>query len=102
MADGGSLYITTDMDYDGDKADEKRVKIVVRDTGMGFDEKIMSQLFTPFLTTKEEGSGLGLAIVKRIVEGLQGEVQGGNHPEGGAMATIRLPLLPSGSGKVGI
>ncbi|MCD6295534.1 MAG: PAS domain-containing sensor histidine kinase, partial [Deltaproteobacteria bacterium] len=67
----------------------------VRDTGSGFDEKALSQLFVPFFTTKEGGSGLGLATVKRIVEGLQGEVRGGNHPEGGAEVAISFPVSPS-------
>jgi signal transduction histidine kinase len=67
------------------------VKIVVRDTGEGFDDKALSQLFIPFFTTKEGGSGLGLATVKRIVEGLQGKVTGSNHPEGGARIIILLP-----------
>ena len=70
----------------------KRVKIVVRDTGKGFDKKTLPQIFTPFFTTKEKGSGLGMAIVKRIVEGLKGEVYGDNHPEGGARVTIYLPI----------
>ncbi len=89
MPDGGSLYIVTDI-----KSDQKRAEIVVRDTGRGFDEKALSQLFIPFFTTKEGGTGLGLAIVKQIVEGLHGDVSGGNHPDGGAKITILLPLSP--------
>lgn len=67
------------------------VRITIKDTGKGFDNKVLSNLFTPFFTTKENGTGLGLATVKRIVEGLKGEVIGRNHPEGGAEITIILP-----------
>jgi len=91
MPDGGSLYVTTDFNSKETQTDQKMVKIIVRDTGQGFNEKALSQLFTPFFTTKEGGSGLGLATVKRIVEGLYGEVDGGNHPENGARITILLP-----------
>ena len=66
------------------------VKIIIRDTGKGFSQKALSQMFTPFFTTKDGGSGLGLAMVKRIVEGLQGKIYGENHPEGGAVVTLYL------------
>jgi len=68
------------------------VKVIVRDTGKGFNEKTLSKIFTPFFTTKEGGSGLGLAIVSRIVTGLKGRVSGRNHPEGGAEITVMLPI----------
>ncbi|MEE9609725.1 MAG: ATP-binding protein, partial [Desulfatiglandales bacterium] len=70
-------------------------KITVRDTGQGFSKRALSHLFTPFFTTKEGGSGLGLPIIKRIVEGLEGEVYGKNHPDGGAEITILLHPSPS-------
>ena len=92
MPGGGSFHIITEV-VDGKDAlapGQKIVKITARDTGDGFSEKALSQLFTPFFTTKEGGSGLGLATVKRIVEGLKGNVQGRNHPEGGAEVTIFL------------
>jgi two-component system sensor histidine kinase PilS (NtrC family) len=97
MPDGGSLHISTDL-VDGHDLPEKGLrvgKITVRDTGQGFSKKALSHLFTPFFTTKEGGSGLGLAIIKRIVEGLGGEIQGKNHPDGGAEITILLHPSPS-------
>ena len=95
MSDGGSLRVATDLESDPPQSDRKMVKIVFHDTGKGFDEKVLSQLFTPFFTTKANGSGLGLAIVKRIVEELKGEVLGDNHPNGGAEITILLPMSPA-------
>jgi two-component system sensor histidine kinase PilS (NtrC family) len=91
MSDGGSLWVVTDLEAETSPSDQQRVKVIVRDTGHGFDEKVLRQLFTPFFTTKEKGSGLGLAIVKRIIEGLHGEVSGSNHSRGGAEVTILLP-----------
>lgn len=92
MDNKGTIYVTAGLESNPREPDRERVRIVVRDTGKGFDKKVLSQLFIPFFTTKERGSGLGLAIVKRIVEALQGQVFGENHPKGGAVFTIYLPI----------
>ncbi|MBN1849950.1 MAG: PAS domain-containing protein [Deltaproteobacteria bacterium] len=94
MPDGGILDIhIKEMEMaDASHPKQKGVKIVLRDTGKGFNEETLSHLFTPFYTTKTGGAGLGLAIVKRIVEGLKGKVTGENHPDGGAVITVLLPL----------
>ncbi|OPX36598.1 MAG: hypothetical protein B1H11_07160 [Desulfobacteraceae bacterium 4484_190.1] len=92
MSDEGLLSVETGLASDNSNVNQKMAKIVVRDTGEGFDKKTLSQIFTPFFTTKEGGSGLGLAIVKRIISELQGEVSGSNSPEGGAELTLLLPV----------
>lgn len=98
MPEGGSLYVVTKRETSSEWGDRGEVTISVRDTGKGFEDRSLPYLFTPFFTTKEHGSGLGLAIVKRIVDRLQGDVWGGNHPEGGAVVTIRLPVSYSDRG----
>ncbi|MCF8062495.1 MAG: PAS domain S-box protein [Deltaproteobacteria bacterium] len=97
MPEGGTIHIETRLeDGAGRPADSASMaELIVQDTGTGFSESALENLFTPFHTTKEEGSGLGLATVKRIVEGLRGRVQGGNHPEQGARVTLHLPLAAS-------
>jgi two-component system sensor histidine kinase PilS (NtrC family) len=91
MPEGGSLHVTTTHESP-QQGDSGNVIISVRDSGKGFEDSVLPHLFVPFFTTKEHGSGLGLAIVKRIVDRLRGEVWGANHPQGGAVITIRLPL----------
>ncbi len=86
----GTKSITTD--YQGEKGPDM-VEITVRDSGEGFSERALDQMFSPFFTTKEEGSGLGLAIVKQIVEGLKGSINGHNHPEGGAEVSVLLKQI---------
>lgn len=56
------------------KKEGRQVVLEIRDTGKGIQESELSQIFTPFFTTKEQGTGLGLAIVRKIVELHEGEI----------------------------
>lgn len=94
MPEGGTLHVSTERVRPGGIIQEGGVMITIRDTGEGFSQKALSQIFTPFCTTKEGGTGLGLAVVKRIVEGLRGRVLGQNHQNGGAEIRIVLPYTP--------
>ena len=42
--------------------------IVIKDNGIGIEEKIMNQIFIPFYTTKKNGSGIGLSLSKNILK----------------------------------
>jgi signal transduction histidine kinase len=53
---------------------ERRVSIVIRDTGKGIAEDDLPRIFDPYFTTRRAGTGLGLAIAKNIVEGLGGSI----------------------------
>lgn len=50
------------------------VTIRIADNGTGIDAAIASQLFTPFVTSKENGLGLGLVICRDIIAGFGGEL----------------------------
>ncbi len=69
-------------------------RLTVRDHGAGLDEAALSHLFEPFYTTKEAGVGLGLGLTisAGIVRDFGGTLTGANHPEGGALFTLELPL----------
>lgn len=78
--------------YDGDW-----VKITVRDNGSGLADDVRHHLFEPFFTTKDAGGlGLGLAISSSIVHGFGGTLTGDNHPEGGAVFTLEIPIAGCG------
>jgi two-component system sensor histidine kinase HupT/HoxJ len=66
----------------------------VRDTGSGFPPDVLSRIFEPFYTTKEvgKGTGLGLAIAYGIVQDHGGQIIAANHPDGGAILTVELPM----------
>ncbi|MBQ0818829.1 sensor histidine kinase, partial [Microvirga sp. HBU67558] len=74
-------------------ADRDAAAIVVRDLGPGIPAVDLPRLFEPFFTTKPDGMGLGLSLCERIVEGFGGQIMAASAPEGGAVFTIRLPLL---------
>ncbi len=67
------------------------VEIAIRDTGPGFDEDRIEELFKPFFTSKEEGMGMGLAISRAIAESHGGHIRAENAPDGGARVVISLP-----------
>jgi len=70
-----------------------RLEIRVRDHGPGLPIDLGDAIFDPFTSTKDAGLGLGLSISRRIVEGHGGQLEGANHPDGGALFTARIPVL---------
>ncbi|TWA61700.1 two-component system C4-dicarboxylate transport sensor histidine kinase DctB [Azospirillum brasilense] len=73
-------------------AEGEEAVLTVRDSGPGIAEADLPRIFVPFFTTKEagDGLGLGLSISHGIVEDFGGSLTAANHPEGGALFTIRL------------
>ena len=71
------------------------VSFSVQDTGQGISPEVMSQMFSPFFSTKSvgEGSGLGLSLSHRIVADLGGTISVSSESGRGATFTVRLPAL---------
>ncbi|PWR23143.1 PAS domain-containing sensor histidine kinase [Zavarzinia compransoris] len=67
--------------------------VEIHDSGPGIAADLAARIFDPFFTTKPvgKGTGLGLSISDRIVSDQGGSLSAGNHPEGGAVFTLRLP-----------
>lgn len=71
----------------------RELSIRVADNGPGFDEADAERLMEAFYTTKSHGTGLGLAVVQAVTKAHQGRFSIAPGKEGGAVATLCLPLL---------
>lgn len=67
----------------------------VADNGPGLTAEAFEHLYEPFFTTKSIGTGLGLSITRKLIQTLGGEFSIRNQAGGGALAEIRLPLIPA-------
>jgi len=93
--------ITDEMgsaDSAGSAAGPPAVMIEVRDRGPGFPPDFLPHAFERFTRASaararaDGGAGLGLAIVAAIAAAHGGRASATNHPGGGAVVTVVLPL----------
>ena len=77
--------------------------LMVTDNGIGFDEKYVDQLFTPFrrLHQREQypGTGIGLAICRRIAERHGGSITARSTPGEGSTVIVKLPVSQKANGE---
>lgn len=86
MPDGGVLSIHC-------STDRNQCSIAVRDTGSGIPPDALSQLFTPFFTTKgSRGTGLGLVVAASLVQAANGSIDVDSKPGNGAVFTLHIPF----------
>ncbi len=80
--------------------DANGVIIAFHDNGPGFSPGVGNQVFDPFFSTKPvgKGTGLGLSISYGIVERHGGKLRADNHPDGGAVLSLALPLAAPDGG----
>ncbi len=69
------------------------IRLTVKDTGMGIDQRIKDHIFEPFFTTKElgRGTGLGLASVYGITKSHDGYIEVDSQTNTGTTFTVFLP-----------
>jgi two-component system, OmpR family, sensor histidine kinase MprB len=83
---GGVVEVTVD-----------REGLRVRDHGTGIDETDLPYVFDRFYrganSRGRQGTGLGLAIVRQVAIQHGGDVDAANAPGGGAVFTIKLPVV---------
>jgi len=90
-SNGGRIETTTWLQGNGAAA---QIVVQIRDTGPGIPAAAIPRVFEPFYTTKEvgKGTGLGLAITYGVIQEHGGQIAASNHPEGGAVFTVQLPV----------
>jgi len=90
--DGGKIGV-------GVFAQDKTMRLVVQDTGMGIATEHVPHIFDPFYKTDEarrsrqSGAGLGLAIVKGVVDAHKGKIEVKSHINRGTVITIEFPRV---------
>ncbi|WP_426363692.1 sensor histidine kinase [Streptomyces sp. E-08] len=88
----GAAPVTVRLYAEGDE-----LVTEVADRGPGIDPDVLPHVFDRFYKadrarTRSAGSGLGLAITLENVRLHGGTVRAANHPAGGAVFTVRMPL----------
>ncbi|WP_105187862.1 ATP-binding protein [Pseudoalteromonas sp. T1lg48] len=79
------------------KHEQQQWQLNIRDDGPGVAEQELAHITEPFYRVgsararNSGGTGLGLAIAAKAIAAHQGELVLQNHPQGGLVATIKLP-----------
>jgi signal transduction histidine kinase len=79
------------------RAEEGRVALAVRDTGIGIVPELQERVFEPFFqiesgfTRTTVGTGLGLAISREAARAMGGEITLSSEPGRGSVFTVWLP-----------
>ncbi|MYA11557.1 MAG: HAMP domain-containing protein [Gemmatimonadetes bacterium] len=75
------------------EADERKVRVTIRDNGTGIPDEVLGKIFDPFFTTKTGtgGTGLGLSISHEIIEEHGGKLEVDTKPGEFTEFVITLP-----------
>jgi signal transduction histidine kinase len=79
------LLIRTERD-EGD-----RVRLSVKDAGVGFAAQAADKIFEAFFTTKSDGMGIGLSISRSIIEAHRGRLWATANDGPGATFAFSIP-----------
>jgi PAS domain S-box-containing protein len=82
------LVIRTERD------EEDRVRLSVRDSGVGFEPQGVDRLFDAFYTTKSSGMGIGLSVSRSIIDSHKGRLWATPNDGPGATFSFSIPCGP--------
>ena len=104
--EGGQIYVRTE-NVAGSGAGDERVRVTVRDTGVGIEKEALERIFDAFeqarpveesessFTRRFGGMGLGLAICRTLVKHHHGAICAHSDGKGkGSTFVVELPALP--------
>ncbi len=83
----GVIHVTTLNEGD-------EVLVRISDTGHGMTPEVLTQIFSPFFTTKPpgKGAGLGLSISEGIMSSHKGRIEVQSQFGQGSTFTLRFPI----------
>ncbi len=88
---GGDVYLQI-------RRIEKKLEILVKDTGIGIAEEFQNSIFNRYFTItnnrklNEKGTGIGLAIVKELVKLMNGEISVRSEIGVGTSFNLKFPI----------
>jgi C4-dicarboxylate-specific signal transduction histidine kinase len=77
-----------------ERSDGDRVRVSVKDSGVGFTTQGADKLFEAFYTTKNDGMGIGLSISRSIIEAHHGHLWATPNDGPGATFSFAIPCEP--------
>ncbi len=94
---GGAISIGTafrpgvKLSRPGGASESLPLLVTITDNGPGIPETLISDIFDPFVSSKENGTGLGLSLVSKIISDHGGTVECESRP-GRTRFIVRLPV----------
>lgn len=85
MKPGGTLTITME------NGENDQLKLVIEDTGKGMNDVQLSQIFSPYFTTRSNGTGLGLPFVLKTMENHGGTITVSSKVGHGSRFVLSFP-----------
>lgn len=87
--DNGSVFLTANA------TENKKVRLLVKDTGKGIDSDILESVFQPFNRLDQsysniQGTGIGLSICQQLAKLMKGQIGAYNNPNGGMTFWLEL------------
>ncbi|MFH1613361.1 MAG: ATP-binding protein, partial [bacterium] len=87
------IEIKTELIFQRKNFKTKKIKIEIKDTGIGIAKKDQKKIFEPFFTTKAKGTGLGLYIAQKIIKQHNGEIKINCIKNQGTTIQILIPYI---------
>lgn len=94
--EGGAITLRTQMEKGTGRAEQRRVRFIVADNGMGMTRGFMRRMFQPFARAQgvEEiaGSGLGLSIAGEMAQRLGADIRARSKKGRGTTFVVSVPV----------
>jgi len=89
VAENATVEVVTDY-----QPEQKMLRVIVTDNGVGIDEEDLQKIFNLFVSQKGgRGTGLGLPVTQKILKEHGGRVLVKSKPGQGSRFTLELPVV---------